>query len=106
MTRPLAFNAKHGQLEKSLIEAQKAIFLLFNHEKEVSFIYVFSLISLTYQFNDQFLMICVVSGAGATSLFIGKKNNSLDFFYVGVGNKPIQPSLYNQDIPSEYFVIS
>lgn len=36
------------------------LFFLFNHEKEVSLASVFSLILLTYQFNDQFL---IISGA-------------------------------------------
>lgn len=81
------------------------VFSLFGHEKEFSLVYVFSLILWTYEFNDQFLIISAVSGPGAASLCIGKKNSSLYFFYAGVENGLMQPSLYNQDTPSEYFVI-
>lgn len=65
---------------------------------------VFALILLTYQFKDQFLIISSAEGAAAITLFIGKEHDSLYCFYAGVEIELVQPSLYNQDGPFEYFM--
>jgi hypothetical protein len=69
------------------------LFFLFNHEEEAALASVFSLTWLAYQLSDQFLIITGAWGAGATSLLIGKKNDSLYFSYVGVENGMMQSSL-------------
>lgn len=58
---------------------------------------VLSLSVLTYQFKDQFLMVSAAWEAGATSVFLGKKNNTV-YFNAGMENGLMQPSF-------EYFVM-